>query len=132
MEKEIKTEELVKYEKHYSEDGLWKKLGNVAKKVGLKPIYHVLLLYYVLINESTPKKYKTMIIGALGYFILPIDMIPDFIPVVGYTDDVAAIAGAILAVAKCVSPEIKAQAKAKLKEWFGEYDELEIADDVIY
>lgn len=128
MEKEIKTEELVKYEKHYSEDGLWKKLGNVAKKAGLKTVYQVLLLYYVLINESTPKKYKAMIIGALGYFILPIDMIPDFIPVVGYSDDIAAIAGVIFAVVKCVSPEIKAQAKAKLKEWFGEYDELEIAD----
>lgn len=128
MEKEIKTEELVKYEKHYSEDGLWKKIGKVAKKAGLKTVYMVLLLYYVLISDSTPKKYKAMIIGALGYFILPIDMIPDFIPVAGYSDDVAAIAGVILAVAKCVSLEIKAQAKAKLKEWFGEYDEAEIAD----
>ena len=128
MEKEIKTEELVKYEKHYSEDGLWKKIGNVAKKAGLKTVYMVLLLYYVLISDSTPKKYKAMIIGALGYFILPLDAIPDIIPAVGYTDDVAALAGAILAVAKCISPEIEAQAKAKLKEWFGEYDELEIAD----
>ena len=128
MEKEIKTEELVKYEKHYSEDSLWKKIGEVAKKAGLKTVYMVLLLYYVLISDSTPKKYKAMIIGALGYFILPLDAIPDIIPAVGYTDDVAALAGAILAVAKCISPEIEAQAKAKLKEWFGEYDELEIAD----
>jgi uncharacterized membrane protein YkvA (DUF1232 family) len=128
MEKEIKTEELVKYEKHYSEDGLWKKIGKVAKKAGLKTVYMVLLLYYVLISDSTPKKYKAMIIGALGYFILPLDAIPDIIPAVGYTDDVAALAGAILAVAKCISPEIEAQAKAKLQEWFGKYDEAEIAD----
>ena len=128
MEKEIKTEDLVKYEKNYSEDGLWKKIGNVAKKAGLKTVYMVLLLYYVLISDSTPKKYKAMIIGALGYFILPLDAIPDIVPAVGYTDDMAAIAGAILAVAKCISPEIEAQAKAKLKEWFGEYDEAEIAD----
>lgn len=128
MEKEIKTEDLVKYEKNYSEDGLWKKIGNVAKKAGLKTVYMVLLLYYVLISDSTPKKYKAMIIGALGYFILPLDAIPDFVPAVGYTDDMAAIAGAILAVAKCISPEIEAQAKAKLEEWFGKYDEAEIAD----
>lgn len=128
MEKEIKTEELVKYEKHYSEDGLWKKLGNVAKKVGLKPIYHVLLLYYVLKCDSTPNQYKVMIIGALGYFILPFDLVPDFIPILGFSDDVAAIAGVILAVKKCVTPEIKEQAKTKLKEWFGKYDEAEIAD----
>ena len=128
MEKEIKSEDLVKYEKNYSAEGLWKKMGNVAKKAGLKTIYMVLLLYYVLKDPSTPKQYKAMIIGALGYFILPLDIIPDFIPVAGYTDDVAALAGALLAVAKCVSPEIKNQAKEKLKEWFGEYDEAEIAD----
>lgn len=128
MEKEIKTEDLGKYEKNYSEEGLWQKMGNVAKKAGLKTIYIVLLLYYVLKDPSTPKQYKAMIIGALGYFILPLDLIPDFVPVVGYSDDVAALAGALLAVAKCVSPEIENQAKAKLKEWFGEYDESEIAD----
>ena len=128
MKKEIKTEDLVKYEKNYSEDGLWKKIGNVAKKAGLKTVYMVLLLYYVLMSDKTPTKYKAMIIGALGYFIVPLDMIPDFVPAVGYTDDVAAIAGAILAVAKCISPEIETQAKTKLKEWFGKYDEAEIAD----
>lgn len=128
MEKEIKTEDIVKYEKNFSEDGLWKKIGNVAKKAGLKTVYMVLLLYYVLISDSTSQKYKAMIIGALAYFVLPLDAIPDFVPAVGYTDDVAAIAGAILAVAKCISPEIEAQAKAKLEEWFGEYDEAEIAD----
>lgn len=128
MEKEIKSEDLVKYEKNYSEEGLWKKMGNVAKKARLKTIYMVLLLYYVLKDPSTPKQYKAMIIGALGYFILPLDLIPDFIPVAGYTDDVAALAGALLAVIKCVTPEIQTQAKEKLKEWFGEYDEAEIAD----
>ena len=128
MKKEIKTEDLGKYEKNYSEEGLWQKMGNVAKKAGLKTLYMVLLLYYVLKDSSTPKQYKAMIIGALGYFILPLDLIPDFVPVVGYSDDVAALAGALLAVAKCVSPEIENQAKEKLKEWFGEYDESEIAD----
>ena len=86
----------------------------------------VLLLYYVLKDPSTPKQYKAMIIGALGYFILPLDLIPDVVPVVGYTDDIAALAGVLVAVAKCVSPEIKEQAKAKLAEWFGEYDESEL------
>jgi uncharacterized membrane protein YkvA (DUF1232 family) len=67
-----------------------------------------------------------MIIGALGYFILPLDIIPDVVPVLGYTDDIAALAGVLVAVVKCVSPEIKEQAKAKLAEWFGEYDESEL------
>ena len=126
MENQIKNKDLTKYEKNYSENGLWKKIGNVAKKAGLKTVYMVLLLYYVLKDPSTPKQYKAMIIGALGYFILPLDLIPDVAPVVGYTDDIAALAGVLVAVAKCVSPEIKEQAKAKLAEWFGEYDESEL------
>lgn len=120
--------DLKPYAEHYSEKNLWEKIGKVAKKAGLKTVYMVLLLYYVLMNDKTPAKYKAMIIGALGYFIVPLDAIPDFVPAVGYTDDLAAIAGMILAVAKCISPEIEAQAKAKLEEWFGKYDEAEIAD----
>lgn len=126
MNEKIEPQDLTKYEKNYSENGLWKKLSNVAKKAGLKTVYMVLLLYYVLKDTSTPKQYKAMIIGALGYFILPLDLIPDVVPVVGYTDDIAALAGVLVAVAKCVSPEIKEQAKAKLAEWFGEYDESEL------
>lgn len=126
MEKKTKTQDLVKYSKHYSEEKLWGKMGNVAKKAGLKTLYIVLLLYYVLIDESTPKKYKAMIIGALGYFIFPLDMMPDVVPMVGYTDDVTALTGVLYAVIKCISSEIKEKAKTKLEEWFGKYDDSEI------
>ncbi len=130
MKQEIKPQDLVKYEKHYSDKGLWEKMRKVAQKVGLKTTYMVLLLYYVLKSDATPAKYKAMILGALGYFILPLDMIPDVVPVVGYSDDIAALSGVLYAVIKSVSPEIKSQAKAKLVEWFGEYKETEIVDVV--
>ena len=88
----------------------------------------VLLLYYVLMDDATPTKYKAMIMGALGYFILPVDVLPDFVPMVGYSDDLAALSGVLYAVIKSVSPQIKAQAKAKLTDWFGAYNEEEIKD----
>ena len=73
---------------------------------------------------------KSKIYGALGYFILPTDMIMDFIPVVGYTDDMAAIMWAIRTIANNITPEIKAQAKAKLGELIEKFDEKKI-DEVI-
>ena len=119
-------EELTKYRKHFSESEFWKKLTAFAKKAGLKVVYAALLLYYVVKSPLTSKKDKGKILGALGYFILPIDVIPDWIPVAGYTDDLAALTWAIYSVAKNITPEIKQQAKDKLRELFGEYDENDL------
>ena len=83
-------------------------------------------MYYVLKSPKVKTADKGKIWGALGYFILPIDLIPDFIPIAGYTDDLAALLWAFYAVAKNVTPEIEAQAKRKLHDWFGNYDEAEI------
>lgn len=114
------------YQSNYSESGLWKKVKSVAKKAGIKTIDMVLLLHYVLKSPDVPLEDKAKIYGALGYFILPIDLIPDFIPAVGYSDDVAALAFALHAVWKNVTPEIKEQAQRKLREWFGSFDPYEL------
>ena len=121
-------EELTRYQKHYSEESLADKIAKVAKKAGIKVIYAALLLYYVLKSHQTPKKDRNKILGALGYFILPFDLIPDWIPVVGFTDDLAALTWALYAVSKNVTPEVKALAKAKLHDWFGDYDEAPLDD----
>ena len=86
------------YQKYYSESGFWKKLGKVAIVAGSRLIYCALLLYYVLKSPDVLIKDKAMIIGALGYFILPVDLIPDFIPVAGYADDMAALVACYNAV----------------------------------
>lgn len=114
------------YQSNYSESGLWKKVKSVAKKAGIKTIYMVLLLHYVLKSPDVPLEDKAKIYGALGYFILPIDLIPDFIPIVGYSDDVTALAFALHAVWKNVTPEMKQQAQRKLKEWFGYFEPYEL------
>lgn len=115
-----------KYQDRYNEQDFAAKITKAAKKAGIKVIYLALLLYYVLKSPKVKMADKGKIWGALGYFILPIDFIPDFIPVAGYTDDLAALQWAFYSVAKNVTPEIEAQAKRKLHDWFGDYDENEI------
>lgn len=115
-----------KYGKNYSEDSFWDKLGKVARKAGVKIVYAALLLFYVLKNPATPKADRAKIIGALGYFILPLDLIPDFIPVVGFSDDLAALAWGIYSVAKNITPEVKLQAHGKLGEWFKDFSDSDL------
>lgn len=118
------------YSKYFSESNLANKLIGTARKAGAKVIYGVLLLTYVLKNPDVPSSDKAKIYGALGYFILPVDLIPDFIPIAGYTDDFAAITWALFYVAKNITPEIKQKAKDKLRQWFSQIDEKEL-DDMI-
>ena len=127
MSKEFdeKKVELEKYEKEYSEDGLWEKIGKVAKKAGIKVIYYALLLFYALQSEKVTVAEKALIIGALGYFILPIDLIPDFMVPIGYGDDLAVMWGLIKKL-DCIDEAVKAQAQAKLTDWFGDYDKSKL------
>lgn len=117
--KEQLEKEIAVAEKHYSEEKFWKKLARFGKKAGSSVVYAVLLLYYTLQKPSVPKKVKATIIGALGYFILPIDLIPDFLVGIGYTDDLGALGIALFQVAMYIDDDIKSKARTKLTEWFG-------------
>lgn len=114
------------YSKNYSETELWDKVKKVAQQAGVKIIYAVLLLYYVATDKNVSMADKAKIYGALGYFILPLDLIPDTIPMVGYTDDFTALIWALRAVWSNVTPEIEIKARAKLNEWFGDINENDL------
>ncbi|MEK4082230.1 YkvA family protein [Solibacillus sp. FSL K6-1126] len=119
-------EKIQNFSKHYSEDGLWSKVKRYSKKIGSTAVYAVLLLYFVLQKEEVPTKTKAIIIGALGYFIFPIDLIPDAIPGVGYSDDIAVLLAALWQVAIYIDADVKNKAKEKLKDWFG--DDIDTSD----
>ena len=110
--------QLLNYQDNYSPSKLWEKLKTYAKSLGKETVYRVLQLYYVMVDKNTPMKYKAIIAGALGYLILPLDAIPDAIPVVGFSDDEAAIMAAYQAVKDCITPEIDQRARTKLSAWF--------------
>ena len=125
---EIENLDFGKYEEKYSESGLWDKIRKNIAKIGGKVIYQALLLYYVAQSPNCPSKIKAGIIGALGYLISPIDLIPDIMPGIGYADDAVAIATAVALAQIYITDEIKAQAKAKIADLLGE-DVLENLDD---
>jgi uncharacterized membrane protein YkvA (DUF1232 family) len=104
---------------NYSESSFWLKLKRFAKKAGIKVVYTALLLYYVLQSPNVPIKAKAIIVGALGYFISPIDIIPDIVLGVGYTDDFSVLVGALVSVAMYVDKDVKQKAHTKIIEWFG-------------
>ena len=106
------------YATDFREDSLWDKLRNFGKTVGRELVEKVLTMYYALQDKDTPVWARTILIAALGYFICPIDAIPDVIPGIGYADDAGAIALALGAVAVHIKPEHKQRAKEKAGEWF--------------
>lgn len=103
----------------YSAPRLWRTLVKVAASTGRKTLLTALTLFYCLQDRDTPTWAKGVIVGALGYLILPIDMIPDIIPGVGYGDDWGALVAAIGTVAAYIKDEHKAKAGAQLNRLFG-------------
>ena len=70
-------------------------------------------------SPKLPKSSRMIIIGVLGYFIFPIDLVPDFIPVVGFADDAALIFTAIGQLYKAIDFETKQKARERMQKWFG-------------
>lgn len=106
------------FERFFAEDSFWEKVKTYAKSAGEGALEPALKMYYAAVDQDTPAWAKTTIYGALGYFILPIDAIPDLAPVVGYTDDVGVLCAALAATAANIKEEHVAKAKDTLKQWF--------------
>lgn len=117
--KKVTVDEVNKYAASYSQDGLFDKISKYAKNIGLNLINEALKLWYVTDNPNLPGKTKATIIGALGYLISPLDLVPDVLPVVGYTDDAGAVALAIAMAQAFIDQKVKDKAKAKIDEIFG-------------
>ena len=108
-----------KYARNYSDDSFWDKVKSVLKSAGLPLIYKALQLFYVMQRPDCPMGIKAGIVAALGYFISPIDIIPDFIPVLGFTDDLMAVGAALVLAQMYVDEGVKRQARAKIDDIFG-------------
>jgi uncharacterized membrane protein YkvA (DUF1232 family) len=102
----------------FDDQGFWDKVKHFALAAGREVIEKALWLYYTAQAPRTPLWAKTAIYAALAYFVLPFDAVPDLIPVVGYTDDLATLAAVIGAVSMYITSDVKAQAEQKLADWF--------------
>lgn len=120
-------EKIRKYHKAFSPKKLSKRLPEYFKSLGLKSVYTVLLLFFAFKRNETPTWAKNIIIGVLGYLLTPLDGIPDVTPFLGMTDDIGVLSFGLVTIACYINDEIKDKAKNKLKSWFGQYDEGELA-----
>ncbi|HZL10143.1 MAG TPA: YkvA family protein [Prolixibacteraceae bacterium] len=111
-----------KYRKHYSDASFGDKLKRYAKTVGMKVVYPALLLQYLMKSDDVSLKTKLIISAALGYFILPVDFIPDFAPLIGFADDLGVLLLVLRQIASSITPEIRKNAREHLQKWFGAID----------
>ena len=116
---QFKQADMDKYAEKYSDENFLSKVKSAVKKAGANVIYKALQLFYVTQNPNCPTKIKAAIFATLGYFIMPLDIIPDFAPVVGYTDDAAAIATALVLAQAYVDETVKQKAQETLQNFFG-------------
>ena len=97
------------------DEGVLKKVLLRAGRAIAKP---ALEGFELIMDNSTPPQVRISIIGALTYLIVPVDLIPDFIPASGFSDDLVALTAVISLWQHHLTPEIKFRAKSKLDKWF--------------
>lgn len=117
------------YANKFSQSEFVEKISRIAKRAGAKLVYAALILFYTLQSDRISTKDKALIIGALGYMISPLDVVPDAIPIVGLSDDLAVLLYVLKTVWTDVDPSIRDRAKEKLSKWFDE-DEIKEIDNL--
>jgi uncharacterized membrane protein YkvA (DUF1232 family) len=103
---------------HYSEPKFRQKLARAALAAGREVVEKALWLYFAAQRPETPKWARAAVYGALAYFILPLDAIPDVAPVAGYTDDLGVLVLAVGTIARYIDDGVKAKARRLLARWF--------------
>lgn len=99
---------------------LWHKLKGVAAKLPFTE--DLLAAYYCAFDRETPRHVQITLVGALAYFILPFDVVPDLMPLLGFTDDAAVLATALRLVASHIRPDHRAAARAALQRGLDQED----------
>lgn len=120
--------DFMSYANKFSASEFVEKISRIAKRAGAKLVYAALILFYTLQSDKVSKTDKAIIIGALGYMISPLDVIPDAIPIAGLTDDLAVLIFVLKKVWLDVEPDVKDKARERLAKWFDEDEISEIND----
>lgn len=111
------------YARHYSDPKFWKKIEKFFKKIGKKVLKPALILFYAAQDANMHPRARAAqatMIGALGYFIYPLDAILDITPIAGYADDWLVLTAATAVVAAHIKEEHREKAEESLNRWLGE------------
>jgi len=106
------------FKNEFTNKSFWSKLKKNLSKLSNSSIETALTLYYAFRDDDTPAWAKSVIAGALGYFIFPLDAIPDILPILGYSDDIVVLTAAVTVIGFNIKDRHKQKAKATLKNWF--------------
>ena len=120
--------DFMNYASKFSKRDFAEKIARIAKGAGAKLVYAALILYYTLQSDKVKPTDKAMIIGALGYLISPLDVVPDAIPIAGLADDLGVLIFVLKKVWTDVDPDIQTKARERLSKWFDEDEIAEIND----
>lgn len=121
--------DFMSYSGKFSPSGFLEKISRIARRAGAKLVYAALILFYMLQSDKVSMRDKALIVGALGYLISPLDVIPDGIPIAGLSDDLAVLFFVLHKVWGEASDEVKQKAREKMSKWFDE-DEMKATDDL--
>jgi len=120
------------YTKHYDESELKSFLRSYGKKLGNTVMLYALIVLTLIGDYRVPLKLRILLTASVGYLILPTDLISDFLPVIGFTDDIAFLTYVITSANDYITPEVKEEAKGKMSRWLKiDYDDVEIIDDQV-
>jgi uncharacterized membrane protein YkvA (DUF1232 family) len=92
----------------------WTKLKRVGRQLPFAE--DLVAAYYCTLDPATPSRVKLVLMGAIAYFVLPLDAIADFLPLLGFADDAAIIATAIAQVASAITDKHREKAREALKD----------------
>lgn len=120
--------DFMSYANKFSASEFVDKISRIAKRAGAKLVYAALILFYTLQSDKVSKTDKALIVGALGYMISPLDVVPDAIPIVGLTDDLGVLLYVLKKVWTNVDPDVKQKAKDRLDKWFDDDEIKEISE----
>jgi len=105
-------------EKAYVRRGFWRKVRRAA--LSLPFVEDLLAAYYCAFDRETPRHVQVALVGALAYFVLPFDVIPDMLPVLGFTDDAAVLATALRLVSAHIRPAHREAARHVIESGLAE------------
>lgn len=103
----------------FSPAALWQKLARHARAAGRELVEKALWFHYAAERSDVPRWAKLTMWGALAYFVMPVDAVPDVLPGAGYVDDLGAFTAALATVARFIDDGVKAKARQRLVDWFG-------------
>ena len=124
------TKNIKQYIDFYDELELFSMLKVAGKKLGSQVILYALIMVTLIGDSKIPMKVRLVFMAAIGYLILPTDIVADFLPVIGFTDDIAFLTYVVSSASEYITPEVRDRAKDKMEKWINNVaDDAEIIDN---